>query len=148
MSKKSAARTFVCLRFCARQQFHPRNDADAALAVARNFTGRRSMTIEEIEQNVAVDQGIQRRRLLRLLHSRRSVATWREIFPRVVDAPKNDRRSLMEEPARNRSTARRTASAREIFSRRQNNVSFRICSCGRSTMVRMTISSYVITAAQ
>src|SRR6266545_548804 len=135
MSKKSAARTFVCLRFCARQQFHPRNDAYTKLPIARNFSGSGGIAVKEIQQNVAVDQRIQLRkssragrRWLRLLHSRRSVATWREIFPRVLDAPKNARRSPREEPARNRSTARRTASAREIFSRRQNNVSFRICS--------------------
>jgi hypothetical protein len=65
-----------------------------------------------------------------------------------LDAPKNVRKSLADEPRKNRSTARRTASAREIFSRRQNSANFLICSCGKSTMVRIMISSRVIIAGQ
>ena len=152
MSKKSSPDVLIALRSCTGHYLNPRNDANAALAVARNFPGRRSVAIQEIEQNVAVQQRVQLRNpsrvLSRRLHSRRSVATCREIFPRVLDAPKNERRSSAGEPRRKRSTARRTASAREIFSRRQSNASFLICSLGRSTMVRMMISSRVITADQ
>lgn len=101
--------------------------------ITRNFPGRSRVTIEKIEQNVAVQQRIQ----LRRLHSRRSLATRRETFPRVLDAPKNERRSRTDELRRKRSSARRTASAREIFSRRQTNASFLTCSWGKSTIVRM-----------
>jgi len=152
MSKKSSPDVLIALRSCTGHYLNPRNDANAALAVARNFPGRRSVAIQEIEQNVAVQQRVQLRNpsrvLSRRLHSRRSVATCREIFPRVLDAPKNERRSSAGEPRRKRSTARRTASAREIFSRRQSNASFLICSLGRSTMVRTTISWHVITRSQ
>ena len=85
---------------------------------------------------------------MRRLHSPRSAATWREIFRRVLDAPKNERRSFAGEPRRKRSIARRTASAREIFSLRQNSASFLICSFGKSTIVRTMISSRVIIPSQ
>ena len=101
--------------------------------ITRNFPGRSRVAVEKIEQNVAVQQRIQ----LRRLHSRRSLATCRETFPRVLDAPKNERRSRTDELRRKRSRARRTASAREIFSRRQTNASFLTCSWGKSTIVRM-----------
>jgi len=66
------------------------------------------------------------------------------MFPYVLDAPKNEPKSPADDPRKKRSTARRTASVREIFSRRQNNVSFLICSWGKSTIVRTMISSHVI----
>lgn len=72
----------------------------------------------------------------------------REIFPRVLEAPKNEPRSLAGDARRKRATARRMASAREIFSRRQNNVSFLICSSGKSMIVRTMISSHVIISGQ
>jgi len=152
MSKKASANILISLGSRAGHYLHPRNNADAALAVARNFPGGRSVAIQEIEQNVAVQQRVQLRKASRVgfrsLHSRRSVATCREILPRVLDTPKNERKSPAGEPRRYRSTARRTASAREIFSRRQSNASFLICSLDRSTMVRTTISSRVITHGQ
>jgi hypothetical protein len=152
MSKKATTDVFVRLSSCAGQYFHPRDYADAAFPVARNFSGRRRVAVEEIEQNVAVQQRIQLREspraALRRLHSRRSVATCCETFPSVLDAQKNERRSLAGDTRRKRSTARRTASAREIFSRRHNRANFLICSCGRSTIVRTTISSYDISQSQ
>jgi hypothetical protein len=102
------------------------------------------VAVQEVQENVAVQKRVQVRRF----HSRRRTATCRETFPRVLDAPKNERKSSAGEPRRKRSTARRTASAREIFSRRQSNASFLICSLGRSTMVRTTISWHVITRSQ
>lgn len=144
MSKESP--TYVLIRMCSRagHHLHPRNDADAALAIARYFPSRRSVAVQKIQQNVAVQQRVQ----LRRFHSPRRVATWREILPRDLDAPKNELRSLAGDTRRYRATARRIASAREILSRRQSNVSFLICSSGRSTIVRTTISSHVITSGQ
>jgi hypothetical protein len=152
MSKKPTTDVFVDIRSGASQELHPRNNADIAFSIPGNFLRRTSVTIEEIEKNVAIDQRVQVRRSfrvgLRLLHSWRSRRTWLDTLPRVGDVPKNECRLLAGEPRRNRSIARRTASAREIFSRRQNNFSFRICSWGRSTMVRTTISSRVIIRGQ
>ena len=144
MSKESP--TYILIRVCSRagHHFHPRNDADAALAIARDFPSRRSVAVQKIEQNVAVQQRIQ----LRRPHSPRRAATWREILPRDLDAPKNELRSLAGDTRRYRATARRIASAREILSRRQSNVSFLICSSGRSMIVRTMISSHVIISGQ
>jgi len=132
MSKKSPPDVLIALCSRAGHYLNPRNNADAALAVARNFPGRRSVAVQEVQENVAVQKRVQVRRF----HSRRRTATCRETFPRVLEAPKNERKSSAGEPRRKRSTARRTASAREIFSRRQSNASFLICSLGRSTIVR------------
>jgi hypothetical protein len=146
--------TYILIRMCSRasHHLHPRNDADAAVAIARDFLSRRSVAVQKIEQNVAVQQRVQLRKssraALRRLHSPRRAATWREILPRDLDAPKNEPRSLAGDTRRYRATARRIASAREILSRRQNNLSFLICSSGRSTIVRTMISSHVIISGQ
>src|SRR5438477_3160323 len=58
-------------------------------------------------------------------------------IPASSGRAKNERRSGTDELWRKRSTARRTASAREIFSRRQNNASFLSCSWDRLTLVRI-----------
>ena len=144
MSKESP--TYVLIRMCSRagHHLHPGNDADAALVIARDFTSRRSVAVQKIEQNVAVQQRVQ----LRRFHSSRRAATCREILPRDLDAPKNEPRSLAGDTRRYRATARRIASAREILSRRQSNVSFLICSCGKSMIVRTMISSHVIISGQ
>ena len=67
----------------------------------------RRKTVEKIKQDVAVNQRVQLREPSPagcLFHSFRSFATCLETLPRVFDAPKNARRSLVPEPRRNLST--------------------------------------------
>gem|GEM_PF-4092545 len=55
MSEKALTSILVSLRSCAGHYLDPRNNADATLVVPRNFIGCRSVSVQKIEQKVAVE---------------------------------------------------------------------------------------------
>jgi hypothetical protein len=59
--KESAADFLIGRSARSHHQFHPRNDADAAFAIAHHLPGSGREAIQEIQQNVAVDDRFQDR---------------------------------------------------------------------------------------
>lgn len=60
MSEEIAAHGFVFGILPADHYFDPGNDANAALLIARQFLRRRREAIKKIEQDVAIDERLQR----------------------------------------------------------------------------------------